>query len=123
MKNSTKGILFGIGATLAIGAVYLWKSEEALQKIEARINRQRAKHFVNDKLKGNDNALKVVENLSDEEVANLLSVVDKVTDLKGQVSEYGENLKDATTEFKELFLDKKDDVLDKADDLKKKIKK
>lgn len=126
MKKSTRNLLIGLSATVAIGAVILSSSDKTMDKIEAIINRQKAKSFVKDKLNGNEKALNVVEKLSDEEVVNLLNVVDKVSDLKGQVGTYTDHLKDATNEFKEMFMDKKENVTDKAEnfvgDVKDKIK-
>ncbi|WP_313469846.1 hypothetical protein [Carnobacterium sp.] len=125
MKKSTRNLLIGLGATMAVGAIILSASNNSMAKVEAYMNRQRAKNFVKDKLKGNEKALDVVEKLSDDEVVNLLKVVDKVTDLKGQVGTYSDHLKEATNEFKEMLMDKKDKVMDKgediADDLKDKM--
>jgi hypothetical protein len=49
-----------------------------------------------------------------------------VSDLKGQVGTYTDHLKDATNEFKEMFMDKKENATDKAgnfvDDVKDKVK-
>jgi hypothetical protein len=126
MKKSTRNLLIGLSATVAIGAVILSSSDKTMAKIESIINRQKAKSFVKDKLNGNEKALNVVEKLSDEEVVNLLNVVDKVSDLKGQVGTYTDHLKDATNEFKEMFMDKKENATDKAgnfvDDVKDKVK-
>ena len=127
MKRSTRNLLIGLGATVAIGTVILSASDKSMAKIESYINRQKAKNFVKDKLKGNEKALDVVEKLSDEEVVNLLKVVDKVSDLKGQVGTYTNHLKDATNEFKDMFMDKKEKATEKAedfvDDVKDKVKK
>ncbi|MGB3161736.1 hypothetical protein [Carnobacterium sp.] len=126
MNRSTRNLLIGLGATVAIGAVILSASDKSMAKIESYINRQKAKNFVKDKLKGNEKALDVVERLSDEEVINLLKVVDKVSDLKGQVGTYTSHLKDATNEFKDMFIDKKEKAAGKAehfvDEVKDKVK-
>lgn len=134
MKNSTRNLLIGLGTTVAVGAFILSSSDKTMAKLEACINRKKAKMFVKDKLKGNEKALDVVEKLSDDEITNLLKVVDKVTDLKGQVGTYSNHLKDATSEFKDMLMDKKDMLADKKDmvvdktedvagDIKNKIKK
>ena len=126
MKKSTRNLLIGLSATVEIGEVILSSYNKTMDKKEEIINRQKAKSFVKDKLNGNEKALNVVEKLSDEEVVNLLNVVDKVSDLKGQVGTYTDHLKDATNEFKEMFMDKKENVADKADnfvdDVKDKLK-
>ncbi|WP_414839478.1 hypothetical protein [Carnobacterium sp. TMP28] len=122
MKRSTRNLLVGLGAALAIGAVILSSSDKNMARVEAYINRQKAKSFVKDKLKGNEKALDVVEKLSDEEVINLLKVVDKVSDLKGQVGSYTDHLKEATNEFKEMFMDKKEQATEKAEDFVDEVK-
>lgn len=114
MKNTTRNILLGVGAAVAIGAAYMVTSDRAMEKAESMINRKRAKYFVKDKLHGNEKAMKVVENLSDDEIINLLNVVDKVSNLRGSVNDYTHQLKDATMEFTELLSDKKDTLVDKV---------
>ena len=96
MKNATRNLLMGLGAATAIGAAYMILSDSAMEKVENKINRKRAKKFVQKKLNGNPKAMKVVESLSDEELINLLSVVDKVSNIRGNISEYTDQLKDAT---------------------------
>jgi hypothetical protein len=122
MERSTRNLLVGLGTTLAIGAVILSSSDKNMARVEAYINRQKAKSFVKDKLKGNEKALDVVEKLSDEEVINLLKVVDKVSDLKGQVGSYTDHLKEATNEFKEMLMDKKEQATEKAEDFVDEVK-
>lgn len=114
MNNTTRNILVSVGAAAVIGAACLFSSDKAVEKMEKMINRKRAKHFVKDKLRGNEKAMSVVEKLSDDEVTNLLNVVDKVTDLRGQVGSYTDQLKDATMEFKDLLSDKTEDVVKKV---------
>lgn len=109
MKNSTKALLIGFGTVFAVGTIVVSSSNMAMEKIESKINRKRARYFVKEKLKGNENAMSVIDDLSDMEVANLLSVVDKVSDLRGNVSSYGDHLKDTTSDFRGAIMDKKDD--------------
>ncbi|AGY80899.1 hypothetical protein [Carnobacterium inhibens] len=110
MKNSTKALLIGFGTLFTVGAIVVSSSNMAMEKIESKMNRKRARYFVKDKLKGNENAMSVIDDLSDMEVANLLGVVDKVSDLRGSMSSYGEHLKDTTHDFKETLMDKKSDL-------------
>ena len=110
MKNSTKALLIGFGTVFAVGAIIVSSSNMAMEKIESKINRKRARYFVKEKLQGNEKAMSVVDDLSDMEVANLLSVVDKVSDLRGSVSSYGEHFKDTTNDFRDAIMDKKDDL-------------
>lgn len=127
MKDSTKALLVGVGAVFAVGAIIVSSSNMAMEKLESKINRKRARYFVKEKLKGNEKAMSVVDDLSDTEVANLLSVVDKVSDLKGNVSSYGDHLKETTHDFRDAFMDKKHDLHRELKhhkkDLKHKLKK
>ena len=114
MNNTKRNILIGVGAALVLGATVVLSSDSAVEKMENMINRQRAKHFVKEKLHGNEKAMDVVENIADDEVSNLLNVVDKVSNLRGQIGDYSDQLKDATTEFTDLLSDKAEDVVKKV---------
>lgn len=89
-NNDNKGILIGIGAALAVGlGVYALfaSSEEAREKAEAVVNRQRAKHVVRSKFSGNKAVLKTIDKLSDKDVNNLLAAVDKASDFGNNVTD------------------------------------
>lgn len=108
MDSRTKNVLFGLGTALAVGAVaYFVSSDAAQEKAEALINRQRAKHFVKDTLRGNKKAMSVVDKMSDEEITNLLGTVDKVSDLEEKLADYSEQLKHISSDVKEVFSEKK----------------
>ncbi|WP_034551069.1 hypothetical protein [Carnobacterium funditum] len=107
MESSTRNLLVGLGAAVAVGSVVLSASNKTMAKIEVYANRQKAKKFVKDRLKGNEKALDIVEKLSDEQVTNILKVVDKVSDLKGRFGTRTSHLKDATSEFKDKVKGKK----------------
>ncbi|MGX7419409.1 hypothetical protein ACWOFR_11485 [Carnobacterium gallinarum] len=115
MKNTTKGLLIGLGATVVVGTIIVSSSEKAVKKIESYMNRKRAKDFIKDKLNGNNDALDVVDHLSDDEITNLLQIVDKVNTLKGRINVYGDNLKDAADEFKDTIHGYKETVKEKFD--------
>lgn len=122
MKGMTRNVLIGIGAAAAIGAAFALTSDSNLEKMENMMNRKKAKYFVKDKLHGNEKAMNVVNNLSDDEIKNLLNVVDKVTNLRGNMNHYSGQLKDATTEFTDMLGDKKDDAMDAAMETVEKVK-
>lgn len=104
MDNRTRNILIGVGTAFAIGVTaYFLSSDNAQQKTEAMMNRHKAKAFVKDKLKGNKKALSVVDQLSDGEINHLLSTVDRVSDLEGKISDYSDQLKNVSTDFKDML--------------------
>ena len=115
MKNSTKGLLIGLGATVVVGTIIVSSSEKALQKIESYMNRKRAKDFIKEKLNGNDDALSVVDQLSDEEISNLLKIVDKIGNLKGKINVYGDNVKDMAEDVKHTLHGYTETVKEKFD--------
>lgn len=112
MKNMTRNVLIGIGAAAAVGAAIALTSDKSLEKMENMVNRHKAKYFVKEKLHGNEKAMNVVNNLSDEEIRNLLSVVDKVTNLRGNMDHYSGQLKN-------MLMDKKEDAMDTIEKVKK----
>lgn len=89
-QKDTTGILVGIGAAVAVGLgvfAFFASSEEAREKAEALVNRQRAKHLVRSKFNGNKTILKAVDKLGDKEVNNLLAVLDKADNFGDSVSD------------------------------------
>ena len=114
MNNKTRNIILGLGTAVAVGAVtYLISSDAAQDRLEALINRQKAKHFVKDTLKGNKKAMSVIDNLSDDEISNLLKTVDKVDDLQSKMGDYSDQIKDVTSDIKDMFVDKTKMLKDK----------
>jgi len=115
MNNRTKGILVGVGAAIAVGlTAYFLSSDDAQEKTEAMMNRHKAKSFVKDKLHGNKKAMSVVDQLSDEEVNHLLSTVNRVSDLEGKISDYSDQLKSVSTDFKDMVMAKTESVKNKV---------
>lgn len=114
MDSKTKKFIVGVGTIAALGVVtYLLSSDDAQEKLEAMINRQRAKHFVRDTLKGNKKAMSVIDNLSDHEITHLLNTVDKVGDMEDKLTDYSDQLKNITTDVKDMFFDKTNMLKDK----------
>lgn len=107
MDSKLKNVLLGAGTIAALGVVtYFISSDAAQEKVEAMVNRQKAKHFVKDTLKGNKRAMSVIDKLSDDEIAHLLGTVDKVGDLEDRLSDYSDQLKNVTSDVKNMFMDK-----------------
>ena len=105
MDKQEKNVLFGLLGALVIGVItYLVSSEAAQEKVETVINRQRAKHFVKDKLKGNQRALDKIDKMSNSEINSLLNNVDKMSDLESKLEDYSDELKNATKNLKKTIM-------------------
>lgn len=107
VEERTKKLAVGIGTVVALGVVtYLCTSDDVQGRMEAMINRRKAKCFVRDTLKGNKKAMSVIDNLSDTEITHLLNTIDKVGAMEDKLSDYSEQLKNITSDLKDTFLDK-----------------
>lgn len=105
MKTSTK-LSIGVGVVAVTGIVTAAVvSDKVLTKVRYASNRWKIKKFVSDKFDGNETLLGVVDNLSDKDINNVMSVVKKVKKGKKQVSVYGNNVKETTETVKEKLQD------------------
>lgn len=101
--NEHKGLLIGIGAALAVGLgvfALFAGSEEAREKAEAVVNRQRAKHVVRQTFGGSKPLMKAIDTLGDKEINNVLSVMDKASRFGGDVSD---SMSDVASFFTKRF--------------------
>lgn len=112
MRTSTK-VAIGVSvisvAAIATGAVI---SGKLIDKVSYAKKRRKVKGFVEDNLGGNAKILDIVDNLSDGDLDHLFKVVDKVKDSKKQISVYGNNLKDTTSEVKNRLMDFVGDLME-----------
>ncbi|MDN6195512.1 MAG: hypothetical protein ACTHVM_07610 [Alkalibacterium gilvum] len=95
LDDNQKNILIGVGVAFIFGLLtLLFTSDKAKTKTKSVVNRQKAKHYVGSKFNGNKKARNVVDNLSDDEINNLLGTADKVKDLESKFSNMTDDLKD-----------------------------
>ena len=69
------------------------------------------KRFVNAKFDGSETLLAIVDKLSDEDLDNIMSILDKIKSGKKRVSVYGDSIKDTTEDLKDRLMDLVDKVM------------
>lgn len=102
LDSTTRTVLIGIGAAAAVGVgvlAYFLSSNDAQEKAKSRVNRERAKLFVGNKIGNSDKATSLVDQLSDSEVNNFMSSVNETDELENKLSDTASNVSD--------FFDKK----------------
>lgn len=105
MKRSTK-VKIGVGVVVAAStATAVIASGKLIEKARHVSNRYKVKRFVNDKFDGNEPLLSIVDKLSDEDLDNIMSILDKIKSGKKRVSVYGESIKDTTEDLKGKLMD------------------
>lgn len=103
MKTSTKiTIGLSIAAVAGIASVAI-ASDKLAELVRHKKDRRQVRKFVDDKFNGNEKLLSVVDNLSDDDIDSLMSVMRKLKSGKEQISVYGDSLKDTTNDLKNKF--------------------
>ncbi|KRN31391.1 hypothetical protein [Lactobacillus selangorensis] len=106
MKTSQK-VMIGLGITTALGATGVYFATRSIvAKVQKRQKRQKVRRFVDEKFHGNDKALALVDQLSDEDVDHLLNFSDHLSDLWDQISGYSSNLQDLASDLRDQAIDK-----------------
>lgn len=102
-------VLLGAAAAVAGTAAYLYFSDEAREKVEGVINREKAKFYVKHKLNGSDALVNAVDNLSDAEINTLVNLADTASDAANTASDglssLVESAKDKTNKATEKVSD------------------
>lgn len=87
-------VLIGIGLTAAVGSVAAYYGTKALVgQVQRHHRRSKVKGFVNDKLNGNAQLMNLVDNMSDDDIDNLLNAVNRMSDVRDQLVNYSDDLK------------------------------
>lgn len=107
-------ILLGSAAAVASIAALLYFNEDARERVEGVVNRERAKHFVRHNLAGSDTLIDAVDHLSDAEVNTIVKLAantksasktakDKTTDafdtIVNRAKEVGSDVTDAVKDY------------------------
>jgi len=94
IDDTQKSILIGVGVAFLVGILtFLFSSDNAKKKTKATVNRQKAKHYVNDKF-NSKSAKKLVSKLTDDEINLLAGAAGKVSNLEDKFSDMGSDMKD-----------------------------
>ena len=110
MKRSTK-VKIGVGVIVAAStATAVVASGKLIEKARHVSNRCKVKRFVNAKFDG-ETLLAIVDKLSDEDLDNIMSILDKIKSGKKRVSVYGDSIKDTTEDLKDRLMDLVDKVM------------
>lgn len=105
-NNSSVGrILLGSALAVAGLAAFVYFSDDAREKVEGTVNRERAKYLVRNKMNAPQAFVDAVDNLSDSEVTTLMRSLDKAGDA-------GENILDTVSDA----VDKSRDLLERVAD-------
>jgi gas vesicle protein len=111
MKRSTK-VKIGVGVIVAAStATAVVASGKLIEKARHVSNRCKVKRFVNAKFDGSETLLAIVDKLSDEDLDNIMSILDKIKSGKKRVSVYGDSIKDTTEDLKDRLMDLVDKVM------------
>lgn len=105
MKTSTKvSVGLSIAAVAGIATTVII-SDKVVKKILQLSNRRKVKNFVKVKLKGNETLLDIVDHLDDEEIEGLIRTGKKIGKSYERAAQYGENIKENTTQAKDKLTD------------------
>lgn len=111
MKKSTK-VKIGVGVVVAAStATAVIVSGKLMEKARHMSNRCKVKRFVHAKFDGSETLLSIVDKLSDEDLDNIMSILDKIKSGKKRVSVYGDSIKDTTEDLKDKLMDLVDKVI------------
>lgn len=117
-STATKFALVALGAAAVVGgvALYLYYDEEARERVQGVINREKAKAFVRHKLNGSDELVAAVDNLTDAEVNTLIKLSDSAQDAKDKAESLAEDASSKLSDFITHAKDKAGEVSDTVSD-------
>lgn len=111
MQQSTfNRLVIASAVTVAGAALYVYLDDTARTKVQGLVNRERAKAMVKDKLKGNDELIESVDDLSDDEVNLLMKFIDGSHAAMDKATDFLEDASDRAQNFKEDLMDKTEDL-------------
>lgn len=114
MKNNWGKILLGSAVVVAGLSLYLYFDEEARERVEGVVNRERAKAFVKHRLNGSDAMVNAVDKLNDTEINTLMKVMNNTNKAKNKASDAFTDIMDRA---KEVTSDVSHKVTDSVSDL------
>lgn len=104
MKTTTK-VTIGLSVAAIAGiSVAVLLSDKVIRKMNYAANRCRARKFVERKFHGNKKVMDIVDSLSDEDLQSVVDIAGKVKKGTDKVKDYGDSVKDSTSELKKKLL-------------------
>lgn len=110
-KNFLGKVLLGTAVAVAGVSLYLYLDESARNKVESYINREKAKNFIKQNLKGSEKLLAAIDSLTDIELSTVMKLIDEtgtatVNELSSRASSIYDRARDLSS-----------DLVDRAKDL------
>lgn len=122
-KNRLGRFALGVTAVVAGVSLYLYFDENARNKVEAVVNREKAKAFVRQNLKGSPALLKAIDELSDAEMSTVMNLIDEasgaVSDVADKASDSVEQAGDTLNQIADRAVDMGKDLVNRVSDFVK----
>ncbi|MBR7928090.1 hypothetical protein KBI51_07850 [Aerococcaceae bacterium zg-ZUI334] len=112
-KNCFGRVLLGAAVAVAGVSLYLYIDENARTKVESILNREKAKSFIRQNLKGSQGLIDAIDKLSDTELNTVMKLMDETEKTANKVAgQVGSVMNQVVDRAKELGTDVADRVSD-----------
>lgn len=78
-KNFLGKVLLGTAVAVAGVSLYLYVDESARGRVESFVNREKAKNFIKQNLKGSEKLVAAIDRLTDTELSTVMKLIDDTT--------------------------------------------
>lgn len=110
-KEKVGRILLGSAVAVAALSGYLYFNERARTKVEGILNRERAKAFVRQNLKGSQSLLAAIDKLSDTEITSVVKLMDETEKVANKATDSFSNIVDKAKGFGSDVVDRVSDYI------------
>ncbi|MBS4462755.1 hypothetical protein JXA27_09405 [Aerococcaceae bacterium zg-B36] len=105
-KNCFGRVLLGAAVAVAGVSLYLYIDENARTKVESILNREKAKSFIRQNLKGSQGLIDAIDKLSDTELNTVMKLMDETEKTANKVAgQVGSVMNQVVDRAKELGTD------------------
>ncbi|MBD3949028.1 hypothetical protein I4Q36_00390 [Tuanshanicoccus lijuaniae] len=112
-KNRLGRVLLGAAVAVAGVSLYLYIDENARTKVESVINREKAKAFIRQNLKGSQNLIDAIDKLTDTELNSVMKLMNETEKTANKVADQAGS---AVNQFVDRAKEFGNDVADKVSD-------